>query len=52
MDNVKCHVREAGWGGQEGDGSKPEPSGSLFCMAWGAPTMDSTLTSDANWLGV
>lgn len=20
MDNVKCHVREVGWGGQEGEG--------------------------------
>ena len=34
MDNAKCHVREVGWGGQESDGSKPEPSGSVFGVAW------------------
>lgn len=50
MDNVKCNVREVGWGEQEGDGSKPEPSSSVFCMAWEAPTMDSNLGRDANWL--
>lgn len=34
MDNVKCHVREVGWGGQESEGSKLEPSSSVLGVAW------------------
>lgn len=37
MDNVKCHKRGWGWGGQEADESKPEPSNSVSCMVLETP---------------
>lgn len=44
MDNVKCHVREVGWGGQESEGSKLEPTGLGLGVAW-KPTVDSEVTA-------
>lgn len=50
MENFKCHIRGWEWGGQEGDGSKPESSSSVSHMAWEAPNLDSNRSSEANWL--
>lgn len=50
MDNVKCHKRGWGWGGQEDNRSKPESSSSLSYMARKPANLASNLSPESKRL--